>query len=149
MLAGLTVDAEVAAPWDAPPDIATHATIAIVVPEEDAAIDAVAPQFLKLASVSWKADARRFVYTVGREVYSEPVAPQSGKSQRLALYVEDDSTVSFAIDGQRRWRSTLRLTTSRTGSRAQVWISGRATLGQVRLTSLSVALAARDSLPRR
>lgn len=149
VLAGLTVGAEIEAPWDSPPDIATDAAVALVVPEEDAAIDAVAPQFLKLASVSWKADARRFVYAVGREVYSEPVASQSRKSQRLTLYVEEDSTVSFAIAGQRRWRSTLRLISSRTGSRAQIWISGRATLGQVRLTFLSVALAARDSAPQR
>jgi dipeptidyl aminopeptidase/acylaminoacyl peptidase len=149
LLPGLTLDIEIQAPWDAPPDIATDATLALVVPEEDAVVDSAAPQFLKLASISWKADARRFVYAVGREVYSEPVGTTPAKSRRLAMYLDDDSTVTFAVDGRSRWHSTLRLASPRAGTRAQIWISGRATADQVRLNSISVALAAKDSVKAR
>lgn len=144
MAPGLSLTAMVEAPWNVAPDIATEANMALVVPEEDAAIDTAAPQFLKLASVSWKADAGRLVYAVGKEVFSEPVGASPARSRRLAMTVEDDSTVTFSVDDQTRWRSTLRLTTPRAGARAQIWISGRATAEQVRVTSVSVALAAKS-----
>jgi hypothetical protein len=146
MAPGLSTSATVEAPWNVAPDIATEANLALVVPEEDAAIDATAPpQFLRLASISWKAAAGRLVYAVGKEVFSEPVGPSPARSRRLTLYVEADSTVTFAVDENSRWRSTLRLTTPRAGTRAQIWISGRATAEQVRVTSVSVTLAAKGA----
>jgi len=148
MAPGLSTNATVEAPWSVAPDIATDATLALVVPEEDAVIDAATPQFLKLASISWKAAAGRLVYAVGKEVFSEPVGPSPSRERHLTLYVEADSTVTFAVDDSSRWRSTLRLMTPRAGARAQIWISGRATAEQVRVTSVVVALAAKNVAPQ-
>jgi len=145
---GLTIEASFIAPWTSPPEASTQVSLSLVAPEERAAIDSIAPQFLRLASITWKGDAGRFAFAVGKDVFTEPVAPVPIPERRLRLVVEPDSTVSFMIDDKRRWRSTLRLTAPRAGSRLQVWISGRGTGSQVRVSSVSAALAATDSLRR-
>jgi TolB protein len=142
----LTVEASVVAPWMSPPDVTTEVSLALVVPEDRAAIDSIAPQFLRLASITWKADAGRFAFAVGKDVFTEPVAPSHAGTRRLSMVIEPDSTVSFLLDDKRRWRSTLRLTAPRAASRVQIWISGRGTGDQVRISSVSAALAASDSV---
>jgi hypothetical protein len=136
------------APWTSPPDVTTEVSLSLVVPEENAVIDSIAPQFLRLASITWKADAGRFAFAVGKDVFTEAVPPSQGATRRLRMVVEPDSTVSFMLDDKQRWRSTLRLTAPRSGSRVQIWISGRGTGAQVRVLSVSVALAASDSVRR-
>ena len=147
MAPGLTVDATFNAPWSSAPDVLTESSLALVAPEDYAAIDSTAPQFLRLASVSWKGAAGRFIYAVGKEIFTEPVT--GSQSSRFTMHVEDDGTVSFFVDDSRRWRSTLRITAPQSGTRAQLWISGRATKDLVRVTSVSVALSARDRALRR
>jgi hypothetical protein len=144
MVPGLTLEATLDAPWSAPPDISTEASVALVAPEEYAAIDSAAPQFLRLASISWKAAAARLAYAVGKEVFTEPIGAVPAGSRRLAIRVEDDTTVSFFVDNVLRWRSTLRLAAPRSGTRAQTWIAGRATQDRVRVSAVSVALSSRD-----
>jgi hypothetical protein len=143
LLPGLELRATVEAPWDSTPDIATEASVSLVVPEEAANVDSLAPQFLKLASVTWKADAGRLVYAVGKEVFSEVIGMTSTPSREIRLLVENDSTVAFTLDGVPRWHSTLRIANPRTGAHAQIWIAARAVDGQVRLTSLSAKLLAK------
>jgi DNA-binding SARP family transcriptional activator len=143
LVPGLTLEATLDAPWSAAPDISTEASMALVAPEELAAIDSAAPQFLRLASISWKGAAGRLAYAVGREIFTEPTGAVATGSRRFAIRVEDDTTVSFFVDRVLRWRSTLRLAAPGSGTRAQIWISGRATQDQVRVSGVSVALAAR------
>jgi hypothetical protein len=147
IVSGLTVQASIAAPWAAAPDVFTETSLGLVAPEDIAAIDSAAPQFLRLASISWRGASGRLVYAVGKEIFTEPTGGSGTISRRFAIRIEDDSTVSFFVDDSRRWRSTLRLTTPRSGTRGQLWISGRATHGMVHISAVSVALAARHHGP--
>lgn len=150
LVPGLSVVATVAAPWNAAPDAATEVSLSLVAPEDDAVIDSLAPQFLRLASVVWKADAGRIAYGVGNEVFTEPVGPAPGNDRRFSMVVESDTTVTFLVDEKPRWRSTLRVVAPRLAGRAQVWISGRATGDLVRVSGLAIALAPRaETAPRR
>ena len=143
---GLTVQASIAAPWGTAPDVFTETSLGLVAPEDFASIDSSAPQFLRLASVSWKGASGRLAYAVGKEIFTEPTGESGRTSRRFAIRVEDDSTVSFFVDGARRWRSTLRLT-ARSGTHVQLWIAGRATHDMVRVSAISAALAARQRRP--
>ena len=144
MTPGLTVEATIVAPWNAAPDVFTESSVALVAPEDYAAIDSAAPQFLRLASISWKGAAGRLVFAVGKEIFTEPIGGSGSGSRRFAMRVENDSTVSFFVDDSKRWRSTLRLTTPSSGTRAQLWIAGRATRGLVHVLAVSVALSPSD-----
>ncbi|HEY8176520.1 MAG TPA: AAA family ATPase [Gemmatimonadaceae bacterium] len=143
MVPGLTLEATLDAPWSAAPDISTEASMALVAPEESAAIDSAAPQFLRLASISWKGAAGRLAYAVGKEIFTEPIGAVTTGSRHFAIRVDDDTTVSFFVDRTLRWRSTLRLAAPRAETRAQIWIAGRATHDRVRVSAVSVALSAR------
>jgi hypothetical protein len=143
LVPGLTVEATLDAPWSAAPDISTEASMALVAPEEFAIIDSLAPQFLRLASISWKGASSRLAYAVGKEIFTEPMGLVATGPRRFAIHVEDDTTVSFFVDRTLRWRSTLRLAAPRAGTRAQIWIAGRSTQDQVRVSAVSVALSAR------
>jgi len=100
--------------------------IALVAPEEPADLDSLAPQFLRHASMTWDGDARRLIFAVGREVHSEQALFATARSG-FALRVEADSTLSFLLDGNVRWRSTVRLHASSSAGRVQGWMGGRAT----------------------
>ena len=145
---GLEVRVTIDAPWDATPDIASEASVSLIVPEDETSLDSVAPQFLKLVSVSWKADAGRLVYGVGKEVFSEAVGMTPARSRQIRIFVEEDTTVAFSLDGVPRWRSTLRVVNPRTGSRAQVWIAARAIEDQVRIKFFSAKLTTKDAESR-
>lgn len=105
-------------------------TIALVAPPAPATASSPT-RFLRHASISWDADARRWLYAVGREVHSEG-AREDSLPVTLSLRVERDSTVSFYVGEDRRWRSTVRLA-GRGTTRAQAWIGGRAA-GALRIT---------------
>ncbi|MEX2179711.1 MAG: AAA family ATPase [Gemmatimonadaceae bacterium] len=126
LLPSLELSASLALPGESGGDAATSVNVALVAPETEETIDAIAPQFLRHASFTWTADPRRFVYSVGREVHTEP-APGVGASVDVRLFIEADSTVTFFVDGQRRWRSTLRIITPSHAAKVQAWIGGRAT----------------------
>ena len=110
-------------------------SLALVAPEQPAALDSLAPQFLRYASLTWDSDARRLVYAVGREVFSE----QGARPTTIVMRVESDSTVSFSVSGSQRWRSTLRISGARSASSAQVWLGGRST-GRLRVSGVRVML---------
>lgn len=126
LLPGFVFESALELPLRGARDPATTVSVALVAPEDSSTIDPAAPQFLRYASFSWSADARRYAYAVGREVFTEPAGDSGQALLNLRLRVERDSTVSFAVDGRERWRSTLRVL-GRQGSRAHIWISGRAT----------------------
>ena len=141
LVPGLALSATIDAPFSAPGDAAMAVSVAIVAPENVATIDSIAPQFLRYASFSWSAEASRLVYSVGREVHTEPAAVLGRGSVVVRLRVEQDSTVAFLVNGAQRWRSTLRVITPRNESRAQLWLGGRATANRVILSEASASLA--------
>jgi DNA-binding SARP family transcriptional activator len=147
VLTGLTLTATLDVPLGAARDPSTAVSVSLVAPEDPASIDAAAPQFRRYASFTWSADADRFVYTVGREVFSEQASSVMESSPfAVRLRVERDSTVSFRVDGRARWRSTLRVIGAGQEPRSQAWISGRATAGSARVSGIGVVLVAPDSL---
>lgn len=143
LLPGLVLQAALEIPLTGARDPAASVTLSLVVPEDSANVDPEAPQFLRLASMSWNAASGRFVYAVGREFFSEPVSvvAPSGESQLpIHIRVEADSTISFRVRGDERWRSSLRALSGHRSARAQVWISARATAGLARLLNASIRL---------
>lgn len=124
-------------------DPAAGATVALVEPEDSTTIDFDAPQFLRHASVSWSAESARLVYAVGREFFSEAVSlavPAPGSPLTVQMRIEHDSTISFRVAGQQRWRSSLRVITPRRSPRAQVWVSARATGDRAQLRHTTIRI---------
>lgn len=124
-------------------DPAASVSVAFVAPEDTSTIDAEAPQFLRYASLSWNAESRRLIYAVGREFFSDTTAmpaTEDGLRLPIQLRVEPDSTLSFRVAGQQRWRSSLRVISARQSARAQVWISSRATGDRARLSNAAVRI---------
>ena len=145
LLPGLRLSVTLDAPFGASGDAATSASIALVAPEPEDAIDPEAPQFLRYASFTWNADLERFVYAVGREVHSEPSAAATNDARAtIEIAVMEDSTVGFAVGGRERWRSTLRIIDARRDSRVHVWIGGRATGDRVVVREARAELLARQ-----
>ena len=140
LMSGLTVSSNVIAPFSATNIPAMSLGVALVAPEESGTVDADAPQFLHYASFAWNAEAGRFVYSVGREVFTE-TAVASGPLIRLTLRVETDSTVTFLINDAVRWHSTLRVQDARHDWRANVWFGGRATGTRLQISDGRVYLA--------
>lgn len=121
---------------------AASISVAVVAPEARANVDDDAPQFLRYASFTWSAEAARLIYSVGSEVFTEPSRLVSAvPAIEVEIVVERDSTASFLVNGQRRWRSTLRLVHSRNESRAQLWVGARATGSAVHLREAAITLA--------
>lgn len=142
LLPGLTLSVVVQAPIGSAHDAAMAVSIALVASETEESIDRAAPQFLRYVSFGWNADADRLVYSVGREIFTESVETITAAPKiPVRLRIESDSTVSFTVAGQQRWRSTLRAISARHESRAQVWLGGRATEGLVRLSDIDLRLA--------
>lgn len=141
LLPSLALTTRLELPLGAAADPATVVSVALVAVEDTSAIDAVAPQFLRYASFAWNAEVSRFVYAVGREVFTEPVGAWLRSPFTVTLVVEQDSTMTFTVNGQRRWRSSIRAIGSGQGSRVQAWISGRATGDHVRVFRTSVYLS--------
>jgi DNA-binding SARP family transcriptional activator len=141
LLTGLSFAADIAAPFGHPADAGMVVTLSLAAPEHDADVDAATPQLLRLVSLSWNAESRRLIYSVGREAFSEPAdSLLVGDTMSAAIHVMKDSTVSFMIAGNERWRSGLRVSGAQFGTRAQLWISGRATGDQVRVSRVQAAI---------
>ncbi len=140
LVPGLTLATTLNLPVAMAKDAATTVSLALVAIEDSSAVDATAPQFLRYASFSWNAEAGRLIYAVGQEIHTEPIGDSLPASLPVMLRIEPDSTVTFAIAGRERWRSALRVISARQESRAQLWISGRATNDRARLTHLRITL---------
>lgn len=139
--AGLTVEATLYAPFEVHAT-ATTATMALVAPDPPDAIDAAAPRFLRLISVTWNADARRLVYAAERDVFVEAV-PQGSKGatvRAISIVVNQAGTVTFLVDGVTRWTSTARLLRSDRTARAQLWLGGQDTGARVAFGGVNVSL---------
>lgn len=137
---GLSVSVSLSGAFASASAASSTVSIALVAPEHPTTLDSLAPQFLRHASLTWDADARRTIYAVGREVFSQQALLESESGPvMIEIRVEPDSTVSFGIAGRQRWRSTLKLVGARSASRAQLWIGGRST-GAIRVSGVRVML---------
>jgi hypothetical protein len=148
LLPGLSVTATLASFGDDMPDAGATFSVALVAPEGPGALDRDAPQFLKYASIMWNADARRLVYSVGREVFAEVVDARFRGALTAAIIVEPDSTARFEVDGRLRWRSSLRVLSSNSDARVHAWIGAHGTGHSLILREVRVLLAG-DSLSSR
>lgn len=138
--AGLAVEATLHAPFQVQA-AATTASLALVASDPVTAIDAEAPTFLRLISMTWNAEARRFVYAAEREVFAEAIPDgRIAGTRLLSLLINADGTVSFFVDGALRWRSTLRVTRVDRAARAQLWLGGQDTGARVGFTNLTASL---------
>jgi hypothetical protein len=118
------------------------ASISLVAPEASDGIDPVAPRFLRLIAMTWNADAGRFIYAAEREIFAEAVpAGKDSGARDVEILINADGTVSFLVDGEVRWRSTVRVLRLNRFTRAQVWLSGQDTGARVMLNDVIVAIA--------
>jgi hypothetical protein len=125
---GLSLAASVQAPFTQGQTSSTRAVLSLVATESAATIDSVAPQFLKLISVSWLGEAGRIAYAVDGEVFTEPVSSLGRENQHVFRFVVgNDGRVSFFADDKLRWRSTLDITRNQKNTRAQIWLGGKGT----------------------
>lgn len=138
---GLTADVWVKAPFGEPPTSGKTFVIALVAADPVEVPDSLAPQFLHLAAFSWSSVAGRLSYSVGREIFSEPVARLGASNHHVVrISIESDGRVSFLVDGLERWRSTLRVRTSGDNSRAQLWLAGQSDGNDVIFDDVRIAL---------
>lgn len=140
LIPGLALSASLSVRPGLQRDAAASFTVSLVAPELEAATDRAAPQFLKYASLSWNAEAGRFVYAVGREVFTEALGSPLEGELELRVQIERDSTASFNVNGSQRWRSSLRVMSSWRATRAQAWIAARASDGHVVVRNARVEL---------
>ncbi|MBA3645099.1 MAG: PD40 domain-containing protein [Gemmatimonadaceae bacterium] len=148
MRTGLSADIWVAAPF-LQPAAPRSFVVALVAADPAEVVDPVAPHFLRLATVSWLAEAGRISYGVGREVFTEPVSNiGGGKTHRFTISVSGDDAVAFYVDGRLRSKSTLRVRTAGGNSRAQLWLGSQATGGAVVFDDIEVRLQT-SAPPRR
>ena len=145
---GLSVEAWMRAPYGRTSVPLASAAIALVAEESPDALDFVAPQFLRLVSISWLGDAGRIGYAVDREIFTEPAAALgAGDAHVFRFTIESDGRVAFYADGTLRWRSTIRATHSEKNNSAQLWLGGRGTGADVTFDDVSVWLAGRGGPP--
>ena len=143
---GLSVEAWMRAPFASPASRSAQAAIALVAAEPREALDSVAPQFLRLVSVSWLGEAGRIAYAVEQEIFTEPsLALGGGNEHAFRFTIEADGRVAFYADDRLRWRSTARATRVGKNSSSQLWLGGRGTADSVTFDDVSVWLAAKES----
>jgi len=147
---GLSLETWMRAPFTSTSVPSASAAIALVAEEPPEALDSVAPQFLRLVSVSWLGDAGRIGYAVDQEIFTEPAAALGdGNAHVFRFTVESDGRVAFYADGKLRWRSTVRATRARENSSAQLWLGGRGTGAAVTFDDVSVWLAGKGASNQR
>lgn len=135
---GLSASARVRGPFSSTGD-GVGFTLAFVAAESPATIDSAAPQFLRLAAMSWLPEARRMAYSAEREFFSEVVRFSNvGDWQTLRITVEEDGRVAFYVGGTLRRRSTIRVTELGAETRVQLWIGGRGTGDAVLVDDVAV-----------
>ncbi len=140
---GLAAETWVRAPFTGAAVAGRSFSFALVAADPVGAPDSTAPQFLRLATLSWLSESARMSYSVGREIRTEPVGALGNNSNHvIRMVVEPDRTVAFFVDGVQRWRSTATLQTTGGNSRAQLWIAGRGTGSEVAFDDVSVTLGA-------
>jgi len=145
---GLSVASWMRAPFNGPSVRSSSAAIALVAEEPRAALDSVAPQFLRLVSISWLGEAGRMRYEVDQEIFTEPTDALGNSTEHLFRFsIEPDGRVAFYADDRLRWRSTVRATRSSKNSSAQLWLGGRNTAADVTFDDVDVWLAG-EGAPR-
>jgi hypothetical protein len=144
---GLSIRAWVKAPLNLPASAAKSFAIALVAADPADVLDSVAPKFLRLATVSWLAPAGRLSYSVGREIFTEPVGRSGSADARdVGIEIGPDSRVSFLIDGVSRWTSTVRVRTVGENSRAQLWLGSQASGDEVAFDDIAIRLKTNSKL---
>jgi hypothetical protein len=113
----------------------------LVAPEADDTYDAGHPQLITIAAIHWLGDSGRLGYSVGREVWTEPVQQAAvTDAMHLRIEVDDDGRARFLVDDVLRWTSTTRLATD---GRAHVWLGGRSAEDAIQVAWIRAALPAR------
>lgn len=102
-------------------------TLALVAAEAGEAIDPSAPQFLKIAALSWLSDAGRMAYSADREFWSEAVRFTRDDWHSFRIDIEADGRAAFYVENVLRRRSSIVLTGKDDDVRVQLWLGGRAT----------------------
>lgn len=139
---GLSLESWMRAPFTSTSVPSATAAIALVAEEPSEALDSVAPQFLRLVSITWRGDAGRIGYAVEQEIFTEPAAALGdGNAHLFRFTIESDGRVAFYADGKLRWRSTGRARRSGKNSSAQLWLGGRGTGAAVTFDDVSVWLS--------
>ncbi len=140
---GLAVSARITTDAGKGARLAGSLELALVAADPAEVADSIAPQFLRIASISILTDAGRTAYSVERELFTEPDGQLgSAGDHELSIRIESDRSVSFFIDGRRRWRSTLKVQTTGDNSRVQVWLAGRGTGTSVAFDNTEVSMKA-------
>lgn len=135
---GLSLSVRVRAPFGSPGHPGDF-TLALVAAEPEDIIDQLAPQFLKLAAISWLPDAQRLAYSAGREFWSEPVRFARGDDwYDFRIEVESDGRIAFYIEDRLRRRSTVVVAGRDEDVRVQLWLGGRRTADDVWLDDVQV-----------
>ncbi|MDB4876520.1 MAG: hypothetical protein JWM41_2966 [Gemmatimonadetes bacterium] len=143
--AGLRTGARLFAPFTGRPAAATFA-IALVPATAEAQLNPRVPRFAPLIAIQWDAASGNFVYSVGQQTFSDRATSLGNDaSHLLELSIGDDRSVTFFVDGQARWRSSLTFLGDVSAAAAQVWLGGRATFATIAVTDFRLQLAARNS----
>ena len=138
---GLTVSGRVRAPF-ASSGHPGGFTLALVAAEAANAIDVAAPQFLKVAALSWLPEAGRLAYSAEREFWSEVVRfARADGWHSFTIEVEGDGRVAFHVENELRRRSSIVLTGKEGDPKVQLWIGGRATGDAVVVDDVRVWIA--------
>lgn len=128
---GILVTAQIRAPFNSTAARGGF-TLALVAAEPPGLIDPAAPQFLKVAALSWIPESGRLSYSADREFWSEPATfERDDEWQNFRIEVAGDGRVAFYVGDRLRRRSEVAVTGREDAFPVQLWVAGRATDGDV------------------
>jgi hypothetical protein len=108
-------------------------------------IDRTAPRLNSVVGVQWDGASGNLVYSVGQESSSESAAGLGSSASHLIEISAHADAVTFSVDGQVRWQSSLKYVGAGSASPVQLWIGGRATMANVAVSNVVVDLASRSA----
>lgn len=137
---GLMVTARVRAPFNSTAERSGF-TLALVAAEPPAMIDPAAPQFLKVAALSWLPESGRLSYSAEREFWSEPATfARDDEWQDFRIEVEGDGRIAFYVGNRLRRRSEVVVTGREGAFPVQLWVAGRGADGDVGVDDVRLSL---------
>lgn len=141
---GLTVTARIRAPFDSR-GLPGGFTLALVAAESPELIDHRAPQFLKVAALSWLPEAGRLAYAAEREFWSEPVTFARGNDwHAFRIEVRRDGRVAFYVEDRLRRKSSVVVTGPEGALHVQLWLAARATGDEILVDDVGLTLQGRN-----
>lgn len=116
-------------------------TLALVAAEPPGLVDPAAPQFLKVAALSWLPESGRLSYSAEREFWSEPVTfGRDDVWQDFRIEVEGDGRIAFYVGDRLRRRSDVVVTGREGAFPVQLWVAGRAADGDVAVDDVRLSI---------